>query len=154
MPPTKRTTRGRPRSTSAGDDSARSARPSSRRRGRSTASMHTLLQAARPSASLVRQDFDDEPALRQVIHEVAQASGIVDIDTEQRMRLMEHRQEASDKLLHEMHAMVCDLRQSGGGQLTQVLGLSRSSLRRQLPLVLTRCLGVTEKFLPRPRLVS
>ena len=76
--------------------------------------MHTLLQAARPSASLVRQDFDDEPALRQVIHEVAQASGIVDVDTEQRMRLMEHRQEASDKLLHEMHAMVCDLRQSGG----------------------------------------
>ena len=111
MPPIKRTTRGRPRSTSAGDDSAR---PSSQRRGRSTVSMPTLLQAARPSASLVRQDFDDEPALRQVIHEVAQASGIVDIDTEQRMRLMEHRQEASDKLLHEMHAMVCDLRQSGG----------------------------------------
>ena len=76
--------------------------------------MPTLLQAAQPSASLVWQDFDDEPALRQVIHEVAHDSGIVDINTEQPMRLMEHRQEASDKLLHEMHAMICDLRQSGG----------------------------------------
>ncbi len=112
MPPTKRTTRGRPRTTSAGDAGARQ---SARRRGRSTgSSIPTLLQAAPPAESLVQQYFDDEPALQQVIHEVAHTSGMVDSNPEQRMRLMEQRQEASDKLLHEMHAMVCNMRQGGG----------------------------------------
>ena len=65
---------------------------------------------------------------------------------------MGHRQEASDKLLHEMHAMVCNQRQGDGPADTgpMVFPVAAPSADASHP---EQVPGVTGKFLPLPRLV-
>ena len=151
MPHTKRTTRGHPRNTSDGDADAQ---PSARRRGRSaSSSMPALLQAASPSESSVEQYFDDEQLsnrlfmksrIPQVWLRSILSSGYASWDIDRRRRI--------SCCMRCMPWCVTSDREVG--QLTHVLWFSRSLHHLQLPLILNRCLVVTWKFLPLPRLVS
>ena len=59
----------------------------------------------------VVQHLDDEPVLQQAVRLVAGAATGRRGTTEERLSNMEHRLEASDKMLQEVHAMVRGLHQ-------------------------------------------
>ena len=64
-----------------------------------------------PAACNTRQHFDDAPALQQVVREAAGASADGSDRLEQRLRLMERRIDASDRVMEEVHAMMSEMRQ-------------------------------------------
>ena len=64
-----------------------------------------------PAECHVVQNLDDEPALQQAVRPVAGAAAGRRGTTEERLSSMEHRLEASDRMLQEVRAMVLGLQQ-------------------------------------------
>ena len=71
----------------------------------------TIGEGPSPAECHVVQHFDDEPALQQAVRPVAGAAAGRRGTTEERLSSMEHRLEASDNMLQEVHAMVRGLQQ-------------------------------------------
>jgi len=76
-----------------------------------SSTLPSVLMGQPPDACNTRQNFDDAPALQQVVRESASASAVGSGRLEQRLHLMEHRIDASDSLMQEVHAMVREMRQ-------------------------------------------
>ena len=76
-----------------------------------SSALPSVLMGQPPAPYNTRQHFDDAPALQQVVRETAGASAVGFGRLEQRLRLMEYRIDASDRLMQEVHAMVREMRQ-------------------------------------------
>lgn len=111
MPPTKRSSRGRQRQSSQVPRQLRSRSVAQRDSSPTSQAPPHASMGPPPAECNISQHFDDEPALQQVVSDatgsVRGGSGAM----EMRMRQVERRLDASDRLLQEMHAMVSGMHQ-------------------------------------------